>query len=286
MLHWPAARERGWARSTPDGEEREREQRARTLLTAIATTMRALALSREEIARLPDNYAEAARASKLPDLFGSSGNADWIEIRWLTHRSHDVAANYRCAARVFVQPTARPDDVGTFLEQLRGHDGEGGAAPRSVALLTQLLLVASDGTVVPSPITYEAQFRGAAAHASGADIPQYELSRQRLLSSSTPGGLVGMAADMPAYLPTAGNDLSFATATRLHGDTVVAPLATRCTICHGAGSDIGRFATLAFHAKPGQQVTRLVSAENGHANDVAAKKMERDDFKSLRQQWR
>jgi hypothetical protein len=302
MLHWPAASGRGWSRSTPDGAEREREQRAQTLLTTIASAMRALALSREEIARLPDNYTESARALKLPDLFGNSGSSEnsgnasdaadragWMEIRWLTHRSHDVAVNYRRAARVFFQPAVRPNDTTAFFEQFRGHGGSGGEALRSVALLTQLLLVASDGTVVPSRITYEVQFRGAAARASGAEVPQYELSRRRLLSPSAPGGLVAVAANMPAYLPSAGNDFSFATSTRLDGEPVVAPLVTRCTLCHGDGAGVGRLVTFAFHTKAGQSpppVARLVSAHNLHPADVARRKMDQADFKSLQQHWR
>jgi hypothetical protein len=257
--------------------------------------MRALALSREEIARLPDNYTAAARTLKLPDLFGNSGNAsDWMEVRWLDHRSHDEAAGYRRAARVFVQPAVRPGDATAFLNQLRDRHGDGGEALRSVALLIQLLLVASDGTVVPSRITYDLQFRGAAAHArGGAEIPQYELSRRHLPSSSASsasatGGLVGFAANMPAYLPIAGNDLSFAAPPRLDGEAVLAPLESRCTLCHGAGTGVGRLITFAMHGPSGQAppVARLVSAHNVHPADVARRKMTQEDFKSLQQHWR
>lgn len=290
MLHSPTLL-RGFP-STPDSDEREKK--AQALLPLIAGTMRALALSREEIARLPDNYAAAATALKLPDLFGNASG--WVEIRWLEHRMHDVAAGYRRATRVFVQPASRPDDATepapapAFLDQFRDRRGDGGESLHSVALLIQLLLVASDGTVVPSRITYEAQFRGAAARASGTEIPQYELSRRRLLSSSAPGGLVGFAADMPAYLPMGGNDFSFATPPRLDGEPVVAPLAARCTLCHSAGPGaVGRLMTFAMHKKPGQPpppVARLVSTHHVHPGDVAERKMQQEDFKSLRQHWR
>jgi hypothetical protein len=280
MLHKMMAIRRG----SPTPETAERDKQAQALLPPIASTMRALALSREEIARLPDTYAAAATALKLPDLFGNG--SEWMEVRWGAHRSHEFAAGYRRAARVFLQPAVRPTDATAFLEQFRGRDVDDDGALRSVALLIQLLLVASDGTVVPSRITYEAQFRGAAARASGAEIPQYDLSRRRLLSSSGTGGLVGVAADAPAYLPVAMNDFSFATLTRLDGEAVVAPLGTRCTLCHD-GPGVGRLLTFAIHASPpSPPVERLVSAHHVHPGDVARRKMDQEDFKALQQHWR
>jgi hypothetical protein len=273
-------------RVPPAPDTVERDKQAQALLPLIAGTMRALALSREEIARLPDTYAAAAPALKLPDLFGNG--SDWMEVRWFPQRSHEHAAGHRRVTRVFVQPQVRPNDATAFLEQFRGQEGDGGATLRSVALLIQLLLVASDGTVVPSRITYEVQLRGTAAHASGTEIPQYDLSRQRLLSSSAPGGLVAFAADAPAYLPTGMNDFSFATLTRLDGEAVVAPLGTRCALCHG-GPGVGRLLTFAKNAIPGRPsppVERLVSAHNVHPGDVARRKMDQEDFKALRQYWR
>jgi hypothetical protein len=270
----------------PDSADRDKQ--AQALLPLIASTMRALALSREEIAQLPDTYTAAAAtpALNLPDLFGSG--SDWMEVRWKPHRTHESAASHRRVARVFVQPAVRPNDATAFLEQFRGRDIDDGGALRSVALLIQLLLVASDGTVVPSRITYEVQFRGTAARASGAEIPQYDLSRRRLLSSSATGGFVGVAADAPAYLPIAMTDFSFATLTSLDGEAVVAPLGTRCTLCHG-GPGVGRLLTFAWHAIPGKPsppVERLVSAQNVHPGDVARRKMDQADFKALQQHWR
>ena len=265
----------------------ERQLRARTLLPLIATTMRALALSEKEIAALPDTYSTAAKKLGLPDLLGT-GSA-WMEIRWLPQRSHDSAAGHRRAARVFVRPSKPPKDAGAFLNQFRTGGGDSLGALDSVALLIQLLLVRSDGTVVPSPITYEAQFRGNAARVTGAEVPQYELSRRLLLSSPTTGGLVGLEANAPAYLPMAGNDLSFATSPRLDGDPVLAPLATRCSGCHGPGPGVGTLMTFSVHMKrdpPMPRVDRLVSARNLHAIDVAKRKVAADDFKALQQHWR
>lgn len=268
------------------GESAKRVPRAQTLLPLVATTIRALALSGDEIARLPDTYSAAARAVELPDLLGDRAN--WMEIRWFPLRSHDQASGRRRAARVFCRPADRPSDEAAFLSRLRERQGDNSAELDSVALLIQLLLVASDGTVVPSPITYEVQFRGTAAHAAAAEIPQYELSRRQLLSSPATGGLVAFDANAPAYLPMAGNDLSFATPPRLDGEPVVAPLGTRCVLCHGAGPGVGHLMTFSRHTPPGQPVPpveRLVSAQNVHSRDVARRKMELEEFKALRQHW-
>jgi hypothetical protein len=267
-------------------EAGERELRARTLLPLVATTMRALALSDKEIAALPDTYSTAAMKLGLPDLMGN--RSGWMEIRWMPQRFHDSAAGHRRATRVFLRPTKRANDERAFLNQFRAHQGDNLGALDSVALLIQLLLVRSDGTVVPSPITYEAQFRGNGARVTGAEIPQYELSRRLLLSSPTTGGLVGLEANAPAYLPMAGNDLSFATPARLDADPVLAPLATKCSGCHGPGPGVGTLMTFSVHKKrdrPMPPVDRLVSARNLHADEVAKRKMASGDFKALRQHW-
>jgi hypothetical protein len=268
------------------GDRAERERRAQALLPLVAATMRALALPGEEIARLPDTYSAAATAHGLPDLLGD--RSDWMEIRWFPDRSHEYAADHRRAARVFFRPAERPNDAAAFLQRFRERQGDNLAALESVALLIQLLLVASDGTVVPSPITYQAQFRGSAARPRGAEIPQYDLSRRQLLSSPATGGLVGFDANVPAYLPIAGNDFSFATPPRLDGEPVLAPLGARCAFCHGSASGVGHLMTFARHTFPGQpvpEVVRLVTARRVHPGEVARRKMEREEFKALRQHW-
>jgi hypothetical protein len=261
--------------------------RAEALLQLVANTLRALALSGEEIARLPDTYSTAASVLNLPDLLGRQNR--WMEIRWFPFRSHDEAAGYRRAARVFLQPANWPNDAASFLNLFRSHHGSSLGALNSVALLIQLLLVTSDGTVVPSPITYEAQFRGAAALRGTDEIPQYELSRRTLLSSPATGGLVAYDANAPAYMPIAGNDFAFATPPRFDGEPVVAPLRARCSLCHSTPTGVGHLMTFSTKASPGAllpQVDRLVSAQNVHPRDVARRKMEREDFKSLRERWR
>jgi hypothetical protein len=255
---------------------------ATALLAALAETIHALALTREEIVALPDNYAAGVAAGELPDV---SGNRDgWMEIRWLTHRAHDAAAGYRRATRVFVRPRTWPDDVGAFLNQFRDHQGQHLDALDAVALRIQLLLVSRDGDVVASPITYEAQFRGAVAERRARpSVLQHELSRRALLASPGGSGLDAFDADAPAYLAAAGNDLSFAAPPRLDAPSIVAPLGTRCVLCHGTGAAVGTLMTFSFHIPPGRPVPAVERLAGGdvHAAAVARRKMEQDDFKAL-----
>jgi hypothetical protein len=259
-------------RGRPADDRAEREQRAHALLLRVASTMRALALSAEEIAQLPNTYSAAAMALELPDLLGN--RTTWMEIRWFPLRSHDQAAGHRRATRVFLRPSESPNDQAAFLNRFREGHGDNSAALSSVALLTQLLLVASDGTVVPSPITFEVQFRGTAARAGGAEIPQYELSRRQMLSSPATGGLVAFDAIAPAYLPIAGNDFAFATPPVPDGEPVVAPLGTRCSLCHGPGPGAPdhilyvRFATTSACRQAGQRAERACG-RRGDAKDGA-----------------
>lgn len=93
---------------------------------------------------------------------------------------------------------------------------------------------------------------------------------------------------MPAYMPAAGNDFSFATPPRLGGEPVIAPLATKCSLCHGPAAVVGHLKS--FSLTLGSRtavppVVRLTRDQNLHAQDVAGHKMEMDDFKSLRARW-
>jgi hypothetical protein len=261
-------------------------ERASALLNAVADTMRALALSRDEIARLPDNYAAAARRSTLPDV--RNRTSGWVEIRWFPNRSHDEAATLRRASQVFVKPGRAPSDLAAFLDSFREASGRHGDALDSVALVTELLLIASDGGVVPSPITYDVQLRGKAARTRAGETPEYELSRRTLLSSPSSGGLLPIGATEPAYIPISGNDFSFAAPPKLDGDPVVVPLSFKCSVCHG-GPGVGHLMTFSRATGPGvalPHVETLDSAANPHALSIAAGKMERADYKALRAQWR
>jgi len=264
--------------STPDSVQRTR--RIEELMPLLAGAIRSLALTRGEIDALPDNYLAGARAGELPPLFAAGSG--WLELRSSHERMHERAADNRRVARVFVKPAHRPRSETEFLKGLEEGHGQGNSVG-AAALVIQLLLIAADGAVVPSPITYEVQVRTAASDPGSASgvghVRQHELSRRRLLSAPRQGGLVALDERAPAYLPTAGNDLSFATPSRMDGDPVLVALRDRCVVCHGPG--LGKLITFSMVGSP--RVEQLNAGAPSHARDVASRKMAREDFRSLRQ---
>jgi hypothetical protein len=264
------------------------------LLDLLARSVKNLALSTHEIQGLPDNYASA----RLPfDLF--SGDGGWIEIEYFPDRAHDHAADYRRATRIFLKPAAPPANQHKWLDSLR----EGGADRigklDAVALAVQLLLVDTNGVVVPTRLTYEIQVRtflkGDNGKWSGTKLAVAELSRKALLEGQA-GGLRPVEEHAPAYLPRAGNDYFFASAqTSLPArEAVLAPLRKRCESCHAEG--VRTIFTLSVDAsalkKNGGKgpslrmpVRTLNSTDNEHARSVSQRKMQRPDFKELMRRW-
>lgn len=262
-----------------------RTKRIERLLPLLARGIWSLALTRAEIAALPDTYAAARHVHPLPDLFDSQSG--WMEIRWFPARMHEDAVHNRRAARVFVKPTLTPTDPAAFLNRLRNQHGSHFSALDEVALVIQTLLIASDGSVVPSPITYEIQIRrfGGAGTSPRSEALQYELSRQLLLASPQTGGLRALDDQAPVYLPIAGNDFSFAAppAMRPRAEPVLVPLRQRCASCHGPTLEhLITFSMITAPDREAPAVVRLDPRQHAHAWDVAARKMTLESWKSLR----
>jgi hypothetical protein len=264
------------ARPRPD--DVARRERAATLLQRLRGSMRALALSRAQIAALPDTLRDAARRGVVPDMLDA--RTGWSEIRWFPERMHERAVQDRRAARVFLKPKAG-QDMASLLPRLRTSAGGDLDAIDAAALVIQLLLIADDGSVVPSPLTYDVQLRESNAAKERLRFVQFELSRRALLGSPREGGLVRFDEQEPSYLAVAGNDLSFATRPRMDADAVVAPLALRCTMCHGAnGRHLMTFSMTFVDGLP--PLERLNASEGVHAREVAERKTSREDYRSLR----
>ena len=260
----------------------ERRRQCETLLPLLAATIRGLALSRADIAQLPDTYAAGVRASGLPDLFGTG--SEWLEVRWNPGRHHDRAVSNRRVARVFVQPSRRPADVGAFLNGLRDESAADAPGVDAAALIIQSLLVSRDGVPMLSPLTYDVQLR--TRNSAAGTVVQYELSRKRLLSSPHTGGLAIFRQDDPAYLPVAGNDMGFASRPSHGAAPVLVNLRQRCASCHFAG--FGRLITFSVtrdHGTAPAPVERLTPLENAHARYVIDRKLASDDFRALMRHW-
>lgn len=271
----------------PSAEAVERRQRTEHLLTLLAHAIGTVALSRSEISALPDTYEGARRAHALPDLFNPKSG--WMEIRWFPTRMHERAVDSRRAVRVFLKPVRTPDDEQAFLNRFRtAHGGHAGPL-EAVALLIQTLLVSNDGSVVPSPITYEVQIRrfDPARSSRGARVVQYELSRRQLLQAPESGGFTTLDEEAPVYLPIAGNDFSFATRPALDAEPLLVPLRRRCQACHDANSErLITFAMTTAPDRPAPEVERLDPSENRHGREVAERKATLDSWRSLKAEIR
>lgn len=265
----------------------EPRQRADHVLRLLANAIRALALTPSEIAALPDTFARARSKYDVPDLFNPESG--WVEIRWFDTRMHERAVQDRRAARVFVKPAFRPADLPAFLNRFRDGHGAHFSALDAAALLIQSLLIASDGAIVPSPITYEVQLRRFHRDpaSSGPEVLQYELSRQLLLASPESDGFRALDEYSPSYLPSAGNDLSFATPSlgRSGADKpVLVPLRQRCISCHGPLLDhLVTFSMTSFREPP--PVVALDALQHTHVMGVAARKAASESYALLRRLW-
>ena len=152
----------------------------------------------------------------------------------------------------------------------------------------QLLLVDTNGVVVPTRLTYEVQVRtflkGDTGKWSGTKLAVAELSRKALLEGKAgrPGPVESSA---PAYLPVAGNDYFFASAQgKLPArEAVLVPMRKRCESCHAEGVQI--VFTFSVHAPALLPVRRLDSVDDEHARFVSQRKMQRPDFKELMRRW-
>jgi hypothetical protein len=268
-------------------ESQQFHERRGQLLPLLARFIKQLALTPTEIERLPDNYAAAAGNYHLPGLFDQSSG--WLEVQWHPNRGHDHFANYRRATRIFIKPTAAPQNKQEFLNSLR-NSPDVISKLEAVALVTQNLLIDSNGKVVPSRLSYDVQLRRFIKNEHGAliktEVEEYELSRRLLLTKTTSGGLVGLDEKAPIYLPEAGNDLGFASPQRQQrGDNspILVTLRSRCIACHG--QDVSGIATFGTNSPPPfPPVVQLNSLGNERALYVARQKMERDDFKALNAQ--
>lgn len=168
------------------------------LLNQLATAIHRLALSPDQIARLPDNYALAVASKKLPpkfdtekleqaylppDLFNADG--PWVCVARTNGRTaplHLQQANAFANSTFFVfvkLPDGRDASL-KFLKQLAAQkkplflrDSQGGRSSQSrpnpdvpqlpagteLALVRRAMLIASNGQIVASPITEGVQLR-------------------------------------------------------------------------------------------------------------------------------
>lgn len=232
-------------------------EQVRTLLWLLAQLIAKIALEPNEILPLPDNYALSMDRLSLPHLFSDGGG--WIELDTAYPRFHEGELGYRRITRVFIRVGAAPPVRKAFAEDLEGfgiHEGDIEAA----VLLLQNLVIAQDGSIMATPITYDVQIRrferNEEGRVIGSQVEKFELSRRLTLQSPVSGGLVQIE-DGAVYLPIAGNDFGFATPHE-SSTPIRSTVRQNCGVCH-------RF----------PNTDRFFSMETPHANTSRRKEQTR-----------
>jgi hypothetical protein len=258
------------------------------LADLLGHLIRKVALTPEEIHSLPANYSAAMRRQPLPDIFNKASG--WVEILWFPHRTHELAAGDRRVARVFLKPAHASDlkdDLRKIVDGLRRENGNPVSGLEGVALVMQLLLVDTNGKLTPTSLTTDVQVRLFEKTAAGAGavkaskIEVAEVSRRLFVSDPASGGLAAEAEDSLAYLPSAGNDYTFAS-PQFQGTPIQVHMRTRCALCHGP--DLTEVMTFAIALPPHFRippVRQLDSAASQEADDVISRKRKRVEFKAL-----
>jgi hypothetical protein len=272
-------------------QENALAERRLAVLGLLGQLIRKIALTPEEIHSLPENYSAARKTFALPDLFGS--NSGWVEVRWFPVRLHDESAGFRRVSRVFLKPARPPQDMQTFLNDFRREEKNFAAVLDGVALVIQPLVIDAQGQMTPTGVSTDVQFRLFEKTTEGAfqktRIGVYEVSRKRLLSQPESGGMVEEADSEPAYLPSAGNDYSFAS-PQWNDRGRLAPLVvsqrTRCASCHGSRdlTNVMTFSMIVFpQDSPGPEVRELDPLGHESADFVMSQKVQDAGWQTLRQ---
>jgi hypothetical protein len=281
-------------------DEKQLDQRRREALDLIGRLMRKIALTPDEIKSLPENYSAAVAKDSFPDVFRKG--SEWVEVQWFAPRAHDSFAGFRRVSRVFLKPSHPPRDMRKFLNAKAGLEADSAAADLDgVALITQMLLVDSNGDVKPATLTTEVQVRRFEKTADGAykktAIQVCEISRRRLLQEPGSGGLVVEDENAAAYL--GGGRYGFAEGrlvprgrSNVTGLPVQVKLRTRCTGCHNENlAQVNTFAIAicTVHCPPGYripEVRQLNPSSSDQADFDISQKRKQKDFEALRGYFR
>lgn len=279
ILFWPLFRE---DRNT------ELDRHKQIIEDLLSQMIRKIALTPTEVKALPDNFAIAKGKDLLPDLFKK--DSGWMEIQWFADRLHDREAGYRRVTRVFLKPAQAPRDEGKFLNKVRDSEEDPAALLDGVALVTQPLLMDSEGELRPTHLTIEVQIRLFKKTQEGVfqktDMQVCELSRRLMLREPESGGLAVENEDSLAYLASGGG-YAFASPQSggmpdERGSPVVVRLRTRCATCHG--DNLNQVMTFGMVRMPGplQRVRRLNPAAHEEADYDVSRKTMQPNWKALR----
>jgi hypothetical protein len=268
----------------------------------ISRVIKNIALTPEEIKSLPDNYYAAVREHSFPDVFAK--DSGWVEVLWFYPRAHDDIAGFRRTSRVFLKLKAPQRDVQQFLDGMPDRQ-ESNPIPGldGVALVTQLLLIDSNGKVEPTSLTSETQVRlfetvsresikphdGTLQMMDGtferARLQVCEINRKLFLQDPVSGGLVQEDDNSPAYGGgyglAKGDEVSQGAGLPMRLEAPVqVTLRARCAFCHG--EDLTQLMTFAIARAPHPPpIKQLNSSEHETAKLAIEQKEKQKEFQAL-----
>ncbi len=200
------------------------------LASRVSKVLRRLALTADQMKALPDTYAEAVAAKKLPDWFEGSrlwdADGPWVLLgsdeKAPLARTHVEFFGGRSAFFVFLRLTAGREQTRKYLAELRS---KGTAAKLPVggthlALVRQMELIDDRGRIVLTPVVEALEIRGWGDH-------KLRLNRKDFLSGRaglTPAGPEDRERDFLALLgrnAANGRGKALGTCDRCHGNEML-----------------------------------------------------------------
>jgi len=258
----------------------------RRLDRPLAAVMRRLALSRDQIKKLPDNYADAVKSGRFakshvsekpdkpylpPDLFSADG--PWVCVGRPDRPvapEHVQKANTlaNSAFLIFLRLPGGRDATRKYLKREKGDLPAGS----EVALVRRALLIAARAVITPTNLIESVQLR--VYEKTGLSVSEFRLSRAMLLAGQA-GGLRAVGEGerdfKTGFAGSAGDPFEEPPVSQDFGVRRV-DIRAECTGCHSRD----RF--------PGLRAPRpLLEVRAARAMETAVKwKRERVDWKALR----
>ena len=284
-------------------------ERRQQLQSRIANVMHRIALSRRQIADLPDNYAGAVRSGVFVPKLGAGGspppflptnlfqpNSPWLILGGhkspLANFHINTAIGGRSVWLILMRVPEARRNTAAFVASLAApgsldHPPEL-IAGTEVALVRRMLLVDDQGMVEPSPLTESIQMRHYATPATESQVfVEIKLDRKRLFDGLA-GGLLGVGPSGETFIylnPGAEDPFESASIwpNGFHGAVVL----DECHNCHFSPGtrSIQSFSHDVFPDFSSPLPARIVSTVSAESALMASWKMRQPEWESLRSRW-
>jgi hypothetical protein len=278
------------------------------LESRLALVIQRLALTKQQIESLPDNYQAAVRSGTsptnyqaehsqiafLPDgLFTPSG--EWV---LLGREGGPVAMTHveeapffgRSVFLVFVRVPGGRDATLNFFHQLQDRTADAQAG-LEVALVRQMLLVDTRGELVASRLVESVQVRHFNSPFEQV-FYEFTLSRDGLFAEQT-GGLTPVAPGEKEFAQFGFNGIDFSLADSSRAEDAKVITLNACRSCHVDGSlgltgigSILSYSRVRFPLMPGPQWPALIESAPGHeAQATITWKLKHQTWGALQALW-